>query len=78
MFHVSTTFFEWCPCFEAESIKMSDRAVFTNQRGMQQRILLRKVLRKVLETTFEKVLRRVLRRCPAMGFSGKKGSEKGS
>ena len=29
MFHVSTTFFEWCPCFEAESKEISDRAVFT-------------------------------------------------
>ena len=31
-----------------------------------------------LETAFEKVLRRVLRRCLAVGFNGKKGSEKGS
>ena len=46
--------------------------------GVQQRPLLRRVLRRVLETAFEKVLRRVLRRCLAMGFIGKKGSEKGS
>ena len=46
--------------------------------GVQQRPLLRRVLRRVLETAFEKVLRRVLRRCLAMGFNGKKGSEKGS
>ena len=32
MFRVSTTFFEWCPCFEAESIEISDRAVFTTNR----------------------------------------------
>ena len=44
---------------------------------MQQRALLRRVLtRRVLETAFEKVLRRVLRRCLAVGFNGKKGSEK--
>ena len=43
-----------------------------------QRTLLRRVLRRVLETAFEKVLRRVLRRCLAVGFNGKKGSEKGS
>ena len=42
--------------------------------GVQQRTL----LRRVLETAFEKVLRRVLRRCLAVGFNGKKGSEKGS
>ena len=47
-------------------------------RGVQQRTLLRRVLRRVLETAFEKVLIRVLRRCLAVGFSGKKGSEKGS
>ena len=46
--------------------------------GVRQRPLLRRVLRRVLETAFEKVLRRVLRRCLAMGFNGKKGSEKGS
>ena len=46
--------------------------------GVQQRTLLRRVLRRVLETAFEKVLRRVLRRCLAVGFNGKKGSEKGS
>ena len=45
---------------------------------VQQRALLRMALRRVLETAFEKVLRRVLRRCLAVGFSGKKGSEKGS
>ena len=33
---------------------------------------------RVLETAFEKVLRRVLRRCLAVGFRGRKGSEKGS
>ena len=38
----------------------------------------RRVLRRVLETAFEKVLRRVLRRCLAVGFRGRKGSEKGS
>ena len=46
--------------------------------GVQRRTLLRRVLRRVLKTAFEKVLRRVLRRCLAVGFSGKKGSEKGS
>ena len=35
-------------------------------------------IRRVLETAFEKVLRRVLRRSLAVGFNGKKGSEKGS
>ena len=45
---------------------------------VEQRALLRRVLRRVLETAFEKVLRRVLRRCLAVGFHGKKGSEKGS
>ena len=45
---------------------------------VQQRALLRRVLRRVLETAFEKVLGRVLRMCPAVGFRGKKGSEKGS
>ena len=40
--------------------------------------LLRRVLRRVFETAFEKVLRRVLRRCLAVGFRGRKGSEKGS
>ena len=45
---------------------------------VQQRTLPRRVLRRVLKTTFEKVLRRVLRRCLAVGFDGKKGSEKGS
>ena len=45
---------------------------------VQQRPLLRRVLGRVLETAFEKVLRRVLRRCLAVGFNGKKGSEKGS
>ena len=49
----------------------------TNE-GVQQRTLLRRVLRSALETAFEKVLRRVLRRCLAVGFNGKKGSEKGS
>ena len=38
---------------------------------MQQRSLLRRVLRRVFETVVEKV-----RRCLAMGFNGKKGSEK--
>ena len=46
--------------------------------GVQQRTLLRRVLRRVLETAFRKVLRRVLRRHLAVGFSGKKGSEKGA
>ena len=46
--------------------------------GVQQRTLLRRVLRRVLETAFEKVLGRVLRRCLAVGFNGKKDSEKGS
>ena len=46
--------------------------------GVQQRTLFRRFLRSVLETAFEKVLRRVLRRCLAVGFNGKKGSEKGS
>ena len=41
---------------------------------MQQRTL----LRRVLEIAHEKVLRRVLRRCLAVGFNGKKCSEKGS
>ena len=50
----------------------------TPNGGVQQRSLLRRVLRRVLETAFEKVLRRVLRRCLAVGFNGKKGSEKGS
>ena len=45
---------------------------------VQQRALLRRVLRRVLETAFEKVLRRVPRRHLAVGFTGKKGSEKGS
>ena len=45
---------------------------------VQLRTLLRRVLRRVLETAFEKVLRRVLRRRLAVGFKGKKGSEKGS
>ena len=49
-----------------------------NNGGVQQRPLLRRVLRRVLETASEKVLRRVLRRCLAVGFNGKKGSEKGS
>ena len=40
--------------------------------------VLRRVLRRVLETAFEKVLRRVLRRYLAVGFRGRKGSEKGS
>ena len=31
-----------------------------------------------LEIAFEKLLRRVLRRCLAVGFKGRKGSEKGS
>ena len=35
MFRVSTTFFEWCPCFEAESIEISDRAVFTTHSWSQ-------------------------------------------
>ena len=39
---------------------------------------LRRVLLRVFETGLEKVLRRVLRRCLAVGFRGKKGSEKGS
>ena len=39
--------------------------------------LLRRVLRRVLEIAFEKVLRRVLRRRLAVGFRGRKGSEKG-
>ena len=38
----------------------------------------RRVLRRVLMTAFEKILRRILRRCLAVGFNGKKGSEKGS
>ena len=46
--------------------------------GVQKRTLLRRVLRRVCETAFEKVPRRVLRRCLAVGFNGKKGSEKGS
>ena len=45
---------------------------------VQQRTILRRVVRRVLETAFEKVVRRVLRRCIAVGFNGKKGSEKGS
>ena len=40
--------------------------------------ILRRVLRRVLETAVEEVLRRVLRRCLAVGFRGRKGSEKGS
>ena len=40
--------------------------------------LLRRILRRVLETAFGKVLRRVLRMCLAVGFRGRKGSEKGS
>ena len=47
-------------------------------RGHALTRLLRRVLRRVLETAFEKVLRRVLTRCLAMGFRGRKGSEKGS
>ena len=46
--------------------------------GVQQRTLLRRVLRRVLEIAFETFLKRVLRRCLAVGFNGKKGSEKGS
>ena len=38
--------------------------------------LLRRVLRRVLETALEKVLRRVLRRGPAVGLTGKQGSER--
>ena len=59
------------------SASNNNSSAHTN-RGVQQRTLLRRVLRRVLETAFEKVLRRVLRRCLAMGFNGKKGSEKGS
>ena len=55
----------------------TENRALTN-RGVQQRTLLGRVLRRVLETAFEKVLRRVLRRYLAVGFNGKKGSEKSS
>ena len=42
---------------------------------MQQRTLLRRVLRRLLRRVLETAL--VLRRCPAAGFNGKTGSEKG-
>ena len=65
------TVFKRCVCV------LENFRVHTNG-GVQQRTLLRRVLRRVLETAFEKVLRRVLRMCLAVGFNGKKGSEKGS
>ena len=50
----------------------------THKGVVQKRALLRRVLRRGLEIAFEKLVRRVLRRCLAVGFRGKKGSEKGS
>ena len=59
----------------ADGLAKDHRAtlLLTNSRPV-----LRRVLRRVLEIAFEKVLRRVLRKCLAVGFNGKKGSEKGS
>ena len=68
------------PPLDSSSL-LPDQAVlhcFAHQRGRATTRLLRRVLRRVLETAFEKVLRRVPRRCLAVGFRGRKGSEKGS
>ena len=43
-----------------------------------EKALFEGTLRGILETAFEKVPRRVLRSCLAVGFRGRKGSEKGS
>ena len=56
----------------SESDGFTDRA---HTNGVVQQSIL---LRRLLETGFEKVLRRVRGRCLAVGFNGKKGSEKGS
>ena len=48
------------------------------QGGRATTRLPRRVLRRVLETAFKKVLRRVLRRCLSVGFTGMRGSKKGS
>ena len=50
----------------------------THQGSRATTRLLRRVAGRVLEIAFEKVLRRVLRRWLAVGFRGRKGSEKGS
>ena len=47
-------------------------------RGRATTRLLRMVLRRVLEIVSENVLRRLPRRLLAVGFRGRKGSEKGS
>ena len=60
------------------SKESSETYAGAHQGVVQRRTLLRRVLRRVLETASERVLKRVRGRRLAVGFNGKKGSEKGS
>ena len=50
----------------------------TGKGGVRQHSVLRRVLRRFWKGFWERVLRRVLRRRPAMGFTVKRGYQKGS